>query len=58
MDQSQFDTINLSGTKFFVDEIRIATTFAEALGVPEPSTLVLAVFGLLGLMGIRRRGRK
>ena len=58
LDQSQFDTINLSGTKFFVDEIRIATTFAEALGVPEPSTLVLAVFGLLGLMGIRRRGRK
>ena len=41
-----------------LDEIRIATTFNEALGVPEPSTLVLAVFGLLGLMGIRRRGRK
>jgi len=32
LDQSQFDTLNLSGLKFYVDEIRIATTFAEVVG--------------------------
>jgi len=32
LDQSQFDTLNFSSLKFFVDEIRIATTFNEVIG--------------------------
>jgi hypothetical protein len=32
LDQSQFDTLNISSLKFYVDEIRIATTFAEVIG--------------------------
>jgi len=32
LDQSQFDTLNISGGKFFVDEIRIGTTFASIIG--------------------------
>ena len=32
LDQSQFDTLNISSLKFFIDEIRIATTFSDALG--------------------------
>ena len=35
LDQSQLDTITFMGIKYFVDEIRIATTFDEA--VPGPS---------------------
>jgi hypothetical protein len=31
LDQSEFDTLNFSGTKFFVDEIRLATTFREVV---------------------------
>ena len=31
LDQRLFDTLNFSGTKFFVDEIRLATTFADAV---------------------------
>jgi hypothetical protein len=38
LDQSQFDTINLAGTKFFVDEIRIGTTFIDATsGISDPN---------------------
>ena len=29
LDQSRFDTLNFSGTKYFLDEIRIGTTFAD-----------------------------
>ncbi len=32
LDQSRFDTLNISGCKFFVDEIRIATGFADVMG--------------------------
>ncbi|HUV67577.1 MAG TPA: discoidin domain-containing protein, partial [Sedimentisphaerales bacterium] len=32
LDQSQFDTINISSLKFFIDEIRIATTFEDVVG--------------------------
>lgn len=32
LDQSQFDTLNISGLKFFIDEIRIGTTFASIIG--------------------------
>ena len=31
LDQSTFDTLSIAGLKFFVDEVRIATTFDEAL---------------------------
>ena len=41
------------GLKILVDEIRVATTFDEAVPVPEPGTLVLLV--LAGLLLIRRR---
>jgi len=33
LDQSQFDTLNFSSLKFFVDELRIATTFEEVIGM-------------------------
>jgi hypothetical protein len=32
LDQSQFDLLNIAGTKFFVDEIRIGTTFEDVMG--------------------------
>lgn len=32
LDQSQFDTLTFMGIKYFVDEIRFATTFGEAIG--------------------------
>jgi len=32
LDQSQFDTLNISCLKFYVDEVRIATTFDEVKG--------------------------
>lgn len=34
LDQALFDTLNFSGTKYFVDEVRIATTFEEAVPAP------------------------
>jgi phospholipase/lecithinase/hemolysin len=36
----------------------MANLFAEALGVPEPSSYVLLLFGLTILVGMRVRGRK
>ncbi len=38
-----------------IDNVSVATTFAEALVVPEPSTLALGGFGLLALLMARRR---
>jgi hypothetical protein len=32
LDQSQFDLINISSLKFWIDEIRIATTYNEVIG--------------------------
>ncbi|MCF7975349.1 MAG: discoidin domain-containing protein [Phycisphaerae bacterium] len=32
LDQSQFDTLNISSVKFFIDEIRIGTTFEDIIG--------------------------
>ena len=37
----------------FLDEIRVATTFAEATGIPEPSAALLGALG--GLVVLRRR---
>jgi len=38
LDQSQFDTLNISSLKFWVDEIRIGTTFADVTGgVSDPN---------------------
>jgi hypothetical protein len=56
LDQSQFDLLNVSGTKFFVDEIRIATTFADVTPIPEPATMSLLGLGGLALLGRRRNG--
>ncbi len=39
-----------------IDNLRVATTFNEATGIPEPGTLALAGLGLLA-MATRRRGR-
>jgi len=52
--QNSLDVFNISETQVAdVDEVRVATTFAEAVGVPEPSSLVL--LGLAGLPLLRRR---
>jgi len=40
LDQSQFDVLSIAGLKFFVDEIRIATTFDEAIGADDPPPVV------------------
>jgi hypothetical protein len=56
LDQSQFDLITFAGTKFFIDEIRIATTFEEVT-VPEPATMGLLALGGLVLLARRRRNR-
>ncbi|MCH8043125.1 MAG: PEP-CTERM sorting domain-containing protein [Planctomycetes bacterium] len=40
LDQSQFDSLSFSSLKFFVDEIRLGTTFSDIVGVdPLPSDL-------------------
>jgi len=54
LDQSQFDTLNFSSVKFYVDELRIATTFDEVT-VPEPATMSLLALGGLALLRRRRR---
>lgn len=53
-EQASLDVFNISDTQVaFVDEVRVATTFAEAVGVPEPSSL--ALLGLAAGLLIRRR---
>ena len=41
-----------------IDEIRVGTTWADVTAVPEPSTLVLAGFGVLGLVSWYRARRR
>jgi hypothetical protein len=53
-EQNTMNIFNISDTQVaFVDEIRVATTFAEAVGVPEPSVALLGALG--GLLMLRRR---
>ena len=62
LDQSQFDTLSLAGGKWFVDEVRLATSFTEVTGgtltaIPEPSSS-FALLSLLGLGAFVRNRRK
>ena len=39
-----------------VDNVRVATTFAEVVPVPEPSAILLgSIGGLLGVLKLRRK---
>jgi hypothetical protein len=52
-----FRTANLdSGDAVSLDNLRLSTTWNEALSVPEPATLALLGMGLFGMMvGVRRK---
>ncbi len=56
-EQNSLDVFNISETQVaFVDEIRVATTFEDAVGatvIPEPSSFLLGA--LSGLLALRRR---
>lgn len=45
--------------RYLIDELRITTSYAEAIGLPEPASLTMFALGAAGLAawGWRRRGR-
>ncbi len=49
LDQSQFDTLSLSSLKFFIDELRIGTTFGDVTpaSAPIPQPTVYIIRGIL-----------
>jgi hypothetical protein len=50
-------SINLpQGTSYWIDDLHIATECVDP--IPEPCTVLLIGTGLLGLAGLRKRGRK
>lgn len=50
-----FRTANfVAGESVLFDELRIATSYAEAIGIPEPSSFLLGLGGLILLTCIRR----
>ncbi len=58
LDETTFNMISLGGGRFLADEIRIATTFAEAaptVVIPEASSIVLLGLGLSSLIILPRR---
>jgi hypothetical protein len=62
LDQSQFDTISFAGGRYFIDELRLATTFTEVIGgtltaIPEPASS-FALLSLLSLGAFARNRRK
>jgi hypothetical protein len=55
LDLTDFRYLSVGGGKYFVDELRIGTTFNDAMGVvPEPSAAVLSLLGLGALLRRRR----
>jgi hypothetical protein len=59
LDETTFNMISVGGGRFFADEIRIGTTFADVTPapIPEASSLVLLGIGLGALILPRRRAR-
>jgi hypothetical protein len=60
IDDVGFKTQAAAGGPYLIDNLLIATTWAEVTpaGVPEPSTFALAGLSILGLISARRRMRK
>lgn len=53
-EQASIDNLAISESQIsYIDEVRVATTYAEVIGIPEPSSL--ALLGLSGLLVARRR---
>ena len=60
VDRANWNQIGIAGGRYFADEVRIATTFDEALGVtpvPEPAALSLLALGGAALLMLRRRNK-